>query len=75
MAARPHPFPSGILLRGVAQDFEGVRTAGKLSAEGAPKLVGSGSMLPQKIWKLRVSETPFPTISAERFYKKMRPKN
>ena len=30
MAARPHPFPSGILLRGVAQDFEGVRTARKL---------------------------------------------
>ena len=55
--------------RGVACNFEAVRTIGLEYFERRRRFLqgGSGGMLPQKIVKFRVSEMPFPAFSGGHF--------
>ena len=52
---------------GIACDFEGARTRREFSAPKALTTRGSGTMLPHKFVKFRVSEMPVPAFSAGHF--------
>ena len=54
-------------VRSVAWEFEGIRTGRKVRAPKAAQTRGSGSMFPQKIFEVRVSEIPSPAFSTGHF--------
>lgn len=64
-----HPTLLCTSCRGVALDFEGVRRGKKFESRMSSRLRRSGDMFPQKIFKLRGSEMPFPV-----FFKEMKQK-